>query len=122
MAAVAALAATGAAVAADDQRYDWNCSGEPRVACISPAGAHSWGSVTAVNQADPYPKCAALRHPGGEVARVCGYGYTVRANSNDRGYCPYPNNTTGGPYCGVLEARVGNDTSDHHGLRAVGYY
>lgn len=119
---VVAGSVAGTAVA-NTHRYDWNCSGAPRQACDSPAGAHSWSSSTAVNTANAYPKCSKLEAAGALISRICGYGYTIRAESNDRGLCPYPN-PSGGPLggCGYIYASVGNDTSVYHGLRGVGYY
>lgn len=125
MAVVTVFSASGSA-SADDNRIDWDCPGTPRTPCYA-SGAlgtiyRSFGSTTAVNQANPYPKCAALNAPGGDVARLCGYGYTVRVQSNDRGFCPYPNNAGSNTNCGQLSARVGNDTDVYHGLRGVAWF
>lgn len=118
--------ASAALVYADDTRVDWDCPGTPRTACTAIPGYgtlnRSFGSSTAVNSANPYPKCSALSSVGGDVARLCGYGYTIRVQSNDRGYCSYPNNAGSSTSCGSLQARVGNDTDVHHGLRGVAYF
>jgi len=116
----------GSVAVADSLREDWDCSGAPGEPCyFTVSGGRlldSWGSVTAVNQADAYPKCAAISSESagyGDFARTCGYGYTVRTQVDATGICPYPNNASGA--CSRASARVGNDTSVRHGLRGVGY-
>lgn len=107
---------------ADDIRYDWICPGNPYQSCEAPAGLHSWGSSTAVNQSDSYSKCSKLLAAGNEIARVCGSAFTVRAQSDTFGRCPYPNNAPDDSQCKRLGAYVGNNTGVQHGLRGVGYY
>ena len=121
---IAVAIGAGSAAVADSYRWDWSCSGAPRQPCVNgPIGTYweSFGSSTAVNQSNPYAKCAAI-YQGlniGDIARVCALGYTVRAQSNDAGWCPYPNYGPSG--CNSLSIRVGNDTDYNHGLRGVGY-
>lgn len=117
-----AVGAFAGIATANSQRYDWDCPGTPRASCYAPKGDHSWSSSTAVNQANPYPKCSKLQAAGALISRVCGYGYTIRAQSNDRGFCPYPNPTSSTSQCGRIGAYVGNDTDTRQGLRGVGYY
>jgi hypothetical protein len=122
--ALLVLGVAAAVASADDNRFDWSCSGNPADNPCQAGPNHSWGSSTAVNTADAYNKCAFLFNSwyGEFVAGACASATTVRVNSDQHGICPYPNIGTGTMCQDYLYAWVENNTSVHHGLRGVGYY
>lgn len=119
MAGAMALGASSVASAftfAEPNVFRWDCPGTPRAACWA-SQTHTYSDVVAINNVDPYQKCARLdgANSGMNYIRDCRTGNEVYVLTWGT-LAPYPNTTNS------LNAAVGNDTDQTRGLRGAGSY